>query len=117
MIDSPIKPSISTRSIFLSWQFWLGLVVSLVCLVLALRDIDYGGVVAGLRIINGWLLLLAIFSVLATFLVKAVRWKMLFQAVNRPSVQRAFSIQAIGMLLNTFAPARLGDLAHAYFNG
>ncbi len=116
MIERP-KPALSARLTLPSWQFWLGLVVSLVCLVLALRDVDYAGVMAGLSNINGWLLLLAIFSVLATFLVKAIRWKMLFQAVNRPPVQKAFSIQAIGMLFNTFAPARLGDLARAYLMG
>jgi uncharacterized membrane protein YbhN (UPF0104 family) len=111
------KPALPARLSLPSWQFWLGLVVSLVCLVLALRDVDYAGVMAGLSNINGWLLLLAILSVLATFLVKAFRWKMLFRVVNRPPVQKAFSIQAIGMLFNTFAPARLGDLARAYLMG
>ncbi len=116
MVESP-KPTLFTLLSLPSWQFWLGLFVSLVCLVLALRDIDYAGVMAGLSNINGCLLLLAILSVLATFLVKALRWKMLFEAVNRPPVQKAFSIQAIGMLFNTFAPARLGDLARAYLLG
>ena len=111
------KTALPTRLSILSWQFWLGLVISLVCLVLALRDVDYAGVLTGLSNINAWLLILAIFSVLATFFVKAVRWQMLFQAVNRPPVPKAFSIQAIGMLFNTFAPARLGDLARAYLMG
>jgi glycosyltransferase 2 family protein len=116
MIERP-KTALPARMSLPSWQFWLGLAVSLACLVLSLRDVDYSGVMAGLRKINGWLLFLAILSVLATFLVKAVRWKMLFQPVDRPSVQKAFAIQAIGMLFNTFAPARLGDLARAYLIG
>ena len=62
-------------------------------------------------------LALAVLSVLATFVAKAVRWKLLFHASNRPPLRRAFSVQAIGMLLNTFAPARLGDLARAYLMG
>jgi glycosyltransferase 2 family protein len=116
MIERP-KTALPACLSLPSWQFWLGLVVSLACLGLALRDVDYSGVIEGLRKLNGWLLFLAILSVLATFLVKAFRWKMLFQPVNRPSVQKAFTIQSIGMLFNTFAPARLGDLARAYLMG
>jgi len=101
----------------MTWQFWAGLAISLVCLVLALRQVDFAGVVSALGQVNGWLLLLAVLSVLATFWAKAMRWQMLFHPSSRPPFMRAFSTQSIGMLLNTFAPARLGDLARAYLMG
>jgi uncharacterized protein (TIRG00374 family) len=100
-----------------SWQFWVGLAISLVCLVLALRDVDLNGVLLTLYQVNAGWLILAVLSVLATFVTKSIRWKFLFHASNRPSLKRAFSIQAIGMLLNTFVPARMGDLARAYLMG
>jgi glycosyltransferase 2 family protein len=105
------------RPLATSWQFWAGLVISLVCLGLALREVDLKGVLATLEQVNAGWLALAVLSVLATFVAKAVRWKLLFHVSNRPPVKRAFNIQAIGMLLNTFAPARLGDLARAYLMG
>ncbi len=42
---------------------------------------------------------------------------MLFAAGKKPALRPAFTTQAIGMLLNSFAPARLGDLARAYLMG
>jgi hypothetical protein len=106
------------RSLITSWwQFWVGLAVSLVCLVLALRDVDLRGVLSTLAQVNGGWLALAVISVLATFIAKSIRWKFLFHVSNRPPLKRAFTIQSIGMLLNTFAPARLGDLARAYLMG
>jgi uncharacterized membrane protein YbhN (UPF0104 family) len=100
-----------------SWQFWVGLAISLVCLVLALRDVDLNEVLLTLEQVKAGWLVLAVLSVLATFVAKAIRWKLLFHVSNRPPLKRAFTIQAIGMLLNTFAPARLGDLARAYLMG
>ena len=105
------------RSLLASWQFWVGLAISLVCLALALREVDLNGVLLTLEQVKAGWLALAVLTVLATFVAKAIRWKLLFHASNRPPVKRAFTIQAIGMLLNTFAPARLGDLARAYLMG
>ena len=116
----PVSTELSARQRSLGtpkWQFWVGLAISLVCLALALRDVDLNGVLLTLEQVNAGWLALAVLSVLATFVAKAIRWKLLFHASNRPPFKRAFTIQAIGMLLNTFAPARLGDLARAYLMG
>jgi uncharacterized protein (TIRG00374 family) len=100
-----------------SWQFWLGLLVSLACLALSLREIDFNQAARILTQVNGWWLGFAVLSVLATLVIKAVRWQWLFAREKTPSFRRAFTIQGIGMLLNTFAPARVGDLARAYLMG
>jgi uncharacterized membrane protein YbhN (UPF0104 family) len=111
------KPILRQRSLVVSWQFWVGLAISLACLVLALREVDLHGVLLTLEQVKAGWLVLAVLSVLATFVAKAIRWKLLFHASNRPPLKRAFTILTIGMLLNTFAPARLGDLARAYLMG
>jgi glycosyltransferase 2 family protein len=116
MIVQPVNNLPQTRPFTRSWQFWLGLVVSLACLMLALQGINLKEVIATLGQVDGWLMLLALMSVLATFTVKAVRWKLLLKDAH-PTFSQSFSIQSIGMLLNIFAPARLGDLARAYLMG
>jgi glycosyltransferase 2 family protein len=116
MIAQPVNNLHQTRQFTRSWQFWLGLVVSLACLVLALQGINFQEVVTVLQQVNGWLMLLAMLSVLATFATKAMRWKLLLRDAH-PTMRQSFSIQAIGMLLNIFAPVRLGDLARAYLMG
>lgn len=117
MAELPGENLVHPRPILRSWQFWLGLVVSAACLALALREVDFGQVMSVLARINGGWLALALLSVLATFAIKAVRWQMLFAASKKPAFRRAFTTQGIGMLVNTFAPARLGDLARAYLMG
>jgi glycosyltransferase 2 family protein len=117
MAEAHDENLVINRPILRSWQFWLGLVVSLVTLVLALRGINLGQVAKVIERVNGWWVALAVLSVLATFSVKAFRWRLLFAPGRRPSLSRSFSIQAIGMLLNTFTPARLGDMARAYLMG
>ena len=117
MIGNADETLAVNRPILRSWQFWVGLVVSLVCLGLAVRDVNFGkiGVILN-QVMWGWLIL-AVLSVIVTFCVKALRWQLLFLPDKRPPSFKAFSIQSIGMLLNTFAPARLGDLARAYLLG
>jgi glycosyltransferase 2 family protein len=117
MVETPGDAAAINRPILRSWQFWLGLVVSLASLVLALRGINISQVAKDIERVNGWWLALAALSVLVTFWLKAFRWQLLFSPGRRPSLGRSFSIQAIGMLLNTFTPARLGDLARAYLMG
>jgi uncharacterized protein (TIRG00374 family) len=117
MAETSGETLIINRPILRSWQFWLGLAVSLVCLVLALREVNFDQVASVLTRINGWWLGLAVLSVPATFLAKAMRWQMLFAAGKKPALRPAFTTQSIGMLFNTFAPARLGDLARAYLMG
>ncbi len=54
MSDISGEPLATNRSILRSWQFWLGLVVSLGCLVLALRGVDLSQVASTLTRIK-WL--------------------------------------------------------------
>jgi len=116
MVVQPVNDMHQARLIARSWQFWLGLVVSLVCLALALQGVNFKEVGAALERVDGWWMLLALLSVLSTFGAKAMRWELLFRD-DCPTFREAFSIQSIGMLFNIFAPARLGDLARAYLMG
>ncbi len=107
--DSTRKPG--------AWRWGIGLLVSLACIYLALREVNWSEVDMRLREADLWLLTLGVGSVLATFLAKARRWTRIFPREQRPRLATAFRIQSIGMLLNTFLPARLGDLGRAYWMG
>jgi uncharacterized membrane protein YbhN (UPF0104 family) len=48
---------------------------------------------------------------------KAIRWQLLLAVRKAPSFGRAFSVLSVGLMVNTFLPARLGEFARAYLMG
>lgn len=99
------------------WQLWVGAVFSVGFIVLVLRDVHLADVANALSQVNPGLMLLAVASFVVTGVVKAARWRMLFALRQKPSLGRAFSVLSIAIMLNSFAPARLGELARAYLIG
>jgi len=101
----------------INWRLWVGLAFSGVCVWLAVRDVDLGETVRSLRDADLLWLAVAVASVVFTFWLKAVRWRVLFEGTNRPSLQRSFAVLTIGMFVNSFFPARLGEIARALLVG
>jgi len=99
------------------WQFWLGLGFSLFFLWLALREVNLPETLRLLQRLNGWLLCAAFFNSLLSIVARALRWQELLAARQRPAFGRTFSALAVGLMANTFFPARLGDFARAYLLG
>ncbi|MBI3914941.1 MAG: flippase-like domain-containing protein [Chloroflexi bacterium] len=99
------------------WQLWVGAVFSVGFIVLVLRDVHLADVANALRQVNPGLMLFAVASFVVTGVAKAARWRMLFASRQKPSLGRAFSVLSIAIMLNSFAPARLGELARAYLIG
>ncbi|GAB4502298.1 MAG: hypothetical protein Fur0035_18460 [Anaerolineales bacterium] len=99
------------------WQFWLGLVFSLLFLWLALREVNFPQLAQTLRAVNGWLLAAALLNSLLSILARGLRWQRLLAARKTPAFGRTFSALAVGLMANTFFPARLGDFARAYILG
>lgn len=100
-----------------SWRWGLGLAFSLAFIFLALRDVDLTQVGASLLQADMRLLAMAAASFVATVLAKAARWRLLFALRREPPLGRCFSVLAIGMMVNAFVPARLGELVRAYLIG
>jgi uncharacterized protein (TIRG00374 family) len=108
----------------------LGILLSIVCLVLAFRGVDLGDVVTILRNTTpGWLGVV-ILSVLLTALAKTARWRLLLSAdgsrIPAPKTAhpsslgfwRLTNIWMAGAALNLALPApRSGDLARVYLVG
>jgi len=100
------------------WRFWVGVVVSLVCLILVLRNVDYREVISALRQADYVWLIPASIPLAATIASKVLRWQLLFPH-HHPRVRRANLLSAlmISYALNTILPARLGEVARAYVIG
>ncbi len=100
-----------------TWQLWLGSIFSLGFLALALRDVHLSDVGEAIGKVNVSLLALAVAIAVATNVAKGARWRFLLAVRKAPSLARAFSILSIGLMVNAFVPARLGELVRAYLMG
>jgi hypothetical protein len=100
------------------WRFWLGIIISLVCLILVLWNIDYREVLQALGEANYIWLIPAALPFAGTIASKVLRWQLLFPGDHsRIRHGKLLSALMISYALNTILPARLGELARAYVIG
>ncbi len=110
------KTVLTTKAQYRSWSFWLGLAVSLGCLVWAVRALDWSAVASALTGANPFWIVLGVLTVLLSIATRLARWAALLHP-HRAPLNSLLSAMLIGQLLNYFAPARAGDLARAYLLG
>jgi len=99
----------------LGWKAALGVLVTVLLLTWALRDVAFSEVWVHLREGDPLLLGAAVFVATFGFLIRALRWKILLHTV-RPdtSLRSRFSAVSIGFMANNVLPARVGEFARAY---
>jgi len=95
-------------------RVWIGIGVSLICLALALRGIQWGQVWQHLGRARYPYLVAAALVLTAGLGARAFRWQLLFFPRRDLPRTRLFAISNIGYLLINILPARVGDLARAY---
>jgi hypothetical protein len=93
------------------WQLWLGIVVSVAALALALLGIDPRRVMETLAEAKYVYLLPALVLSLSYLAARSVRWRVLLGP--RVSLVRCFWATNIGYLVSNVLPFRLGDPARA----
>jgi hypothetical protein len=96
-------------------QFWLGMAVSVICLVAIFIFIKPGDIINAFREANYAYLALSGLGILGFLLVRTVRWR--FMLGNQVGYKPVFHIQNIGYLFNMYLPFRLGDVARAVLMG
>lgn len=116
MSSDPVLSSSNTPVSSRNWQILIGLTLSLGSLYLAFQDVPLSQILDVIPDLHPGYIALAGLASVATLLAKAVRWRLFFNR-RAPTFQRSFAIQTIGMFVNSFAPARLGDLLRAYLLG
>ncbi len=103
------------KSAKVRWSAALGLAITAFLLWWVLRDVDLATVWAEIRRANFWLLGLSIAIATGTYLIRALRWKILLKPVQPGTTLRSrFAAVNIGFMANNLLPARAGEFARAY---
>ncbi len=98
-----------------STRFWIGLVLSAVCLIGIFLFIDPAQIWAAFTSARYAYLLLSGLSFIVFMALRAVRWRFMLQ--GGVPYHRVFHIQNIGYMLTMILPLRLGDVARAVLIG
>jgi uncharacterized protein (TIRG00374 family) len=96
---------------------WVGLLLSLVFGYLTVRDIDAGELVDSLEGANYAYLLPAGLALAAGVVLRALRWRVLFERARRPRFGLVLNTLLISYLFNTILPARPGELVRIQMLG
>ncbi len=99
-----------------SWRFWIGILISIVCLWLAFQGIRLDQVANAVRGMDYAVLLPATVFFLVSYAGRVLRWRMLF-APDRLRLHKVFNALNIGYFLSNIFPARIGDIVRAYWIG
>jgi len=93
----------------------VGIVITVLLLWWILGGVSFGEVWAEVRKANIWLLGLAVALTTATFLLRALRWRVLLHPICTGIPLRSrFAAVNIGFMANNLLPARVGEFARAY---
>jgi len=92
----------------------IGLLISMVFLYFAFKDVSWSDFLQSILTIQYQWLIPAAISVIASFIIRAIRWKMLVAPIQKVSFDSTFSATMIGYMGNNVLPFRLGDLLRAF---
>jgi glycosyltransferase 2 family protein len=95
------------------WQFWVGLIISIVFLYLALRGLHIDQVWDSLKTANYWWLIPGVAVYFMGVWVRAWRWHYLLRPLKSISTRKMFPIVTIGYMGNNIYPARAGEVLRA----
>lgn len=95
------------------WQFWAGVVISLIFLYFALRGLGLEDLGSALAEANYWWLIPGVVVYFLGVWVRAWRWHYLLRPLKSISTRSMFPIVAIGYMGNNIYPARAGEVLRA----
>ena len=95
-------------------QFFVGLLLTLIFLYIALRPVNFSDLLAALRSFNWFWCLPFLAIIWLGFWLRVVRWKYILLPTKKFSSSTLFSPLIAGFGLNNLFPARLGEFARAY---
>ena len=95
------------------WQFWLGVLISVLFIGLALRGLRLDEFWNKVQTANYWWLLPGIAVYFVAVWVRAWRWHFLLVPVKKIPTKTMFPITTIGYMGNNIYPARAGEVLRA----
>jgi len=97
--------------------FWIGLIVTAVCLYFVFRGIDFTELAAIVKGINIWVLLVTVGVYIFGYYLRAIRWKVLLKHIKDFRANELFPYLVMGFMANNIFPARAGEFIRAYLTG
>ncbi len=97
-------------------RIWIGILITVACIWLALRDVSFSEVASHMSKAN--LLLLFALSAPAHFIaiwVRALRWRHLIEAIEPVDRMPVFRATAVGFMANNIFPLRVGEVIRAWY--
>ena len=88
-----------------------GLALSAVALYFAFKNVPFAELSQYLASINYFWVLPAALITIFSFLLRAVRWRIILESTKKIGVMRAFHPMMIGFMINCVLPGRLGEVA------
>ena len=95
------------------WQFWVGILISVVFLYFALRGLELRKAWQALRTANYWWLIPGVAVYFVGVLVRTWRWHYLLRPLKKIPTLTMFPIVCIGYMGNNIYPARAGEVLRA----
>jgi uncharacterized protein (TIRG00374 family) len=95
------------------WQFWFGLVISLIFLYISLRGLHLDELGEAFQQANWWWLIPGIAVYFVAVWARAWRWHYLLKPLKSISTNDLFPTVTIGYFGNNILPARAGELLRA----
>jgi uncharacterized protein (TIRG00374 family) len=89
----------------------LGLMVSILALYLAFRNVPFNDLVNYIVSINFLWMFPAIVVILLSFALRAYRWKIILESVGNIRFWQSFHPLMIGFMINCILPGRVGEVA------
>ncbi len=99
-----------------SWRFWIGILISAICLWLAFQGIRLDEVANAVSGMDYTALLPATVFFLVSYAGRVFRWQLLFSP-DKLRLHKVFNALNIGYFLSNILPARIGDIVRAYWIG
>lgn len=99
-------------------KVWLGIVITIVAMWFAMRDVDLGLVLAEFRRANLVVLLgVSVPAYLAVVWLRALRWRHLTNPIAVMPRSALFRATAVGFMANNVFPLRMGEIVRSWYLG
>jgi uncharacterized protein (TIRG00374 family) len=95
------------------WQFWVGVVISVVFLYLALNKLNFADFLQAITHANYWWIIPGVAVYFVAVWARAWRWHYLLKPIKSIKTKVMFPITCIGYMGNNIYPARAGEVLRA----
>ena len=101
----------------MKFKLFLGLSLSGICILYVINKIDLKLLVVTVSSVNILYLMVSVFFILATPVIRSLRWRLLISCIKSTNVLNLLSATSIGTLTDMILPARAGDFVRAAIIG